>query len=350
MIGSQNLHILIDTGSTHNFMDATTAKRLRCELLRVPPLVVAVADGAKLPCQVICRGLQLRLGGLVHEIDAYIIPLGNWDMIMGVQWLATLGSILWDFKNLTMEFKYRGRRQLLEGLRTEKLSWADEGRHRLLSQAVQLFAVHISVVQPEVDTLQGEIEEPKMSQLLQEFADIFEEPQALPPHRTHDHRIVLKEGVSLVNVRSYRYPTLQKDIIEKIIKEMLEAGVIRPSQSPYSSPIVLVKKKDGSWRLCVDYRQLNKHTVLDKFPIPVVEELLDELHGARNGRGAGTGRVELYPHPYPFSKIIPIPTPTPIGFTKPIPIPNPSGISGISGFIRVLIYDKKQYPSGTKLA
>jgi len=71
-----------------------------------------------------------------------------------------------------------------------------------------------------------------------------------------------------------------KDIIKKLIQELLDKGVIQISSSPFASPVVLVGKKYGSWRICVNYRELNKNTIKDKFPIPIIEELIDELVGS----------------------------------------------------------------------
>lgn len=119
---------------------------------------------------------------------------------------------------------------------------------------------------------------PSIQRVIDEYMDVFAETTALPPRRELDHQIVLREGQSSINVRPYRYLFAQKKEIERIMDEILTAGVIRPSNSPYSSHVLLVKKKDESWHFCVDYRVLNNATVPDKFSVPVIEELLNELH------------------------------------------------------------------------
>lgn len=139
---------------------------------------------------------------------------------------------------------------------------------------------------PPTDTLKPEIIntssfDPTLAQLLKQYTAIFSIPQGLPPSRNQDHHIHLLPDTNPINVKPYRYPQFQKEVITKMIQDMLKEGIIWPSTSPFSSPVLLVRKKDASWRFCVDYRALNSITVKDRFPIPTVDELLDELHGSR---------------------------------------------------------------------
>lgn len=118
----------------------------------------------------------------------------------------------------------------------------------------------------------------EIQEVLQQHQQVFSEPSGLPPGCETDHAIPLREGTDPVNMRPFRYPHIQKNEIERLVQKMLTTGIIRPSVSPFSSPVLLVKKKDESWHFCVDYKALNKANIPDKFPIPIIDELLDELH------------------------------------------------------------------------
>lgn len=121
--------------------------------------------------------------------------------------------------------------------------------------------------------------QPKMSRFLEEFKGFFKEPMSLPPKRDQNHAIRLIVGAQPLNICPYKYPYYQKYEIEKILKGMLVAEIIRPSMSPFLSLVLLVRKDKG-WRFYVDYQTLNKITIPDKFPIPNIDKLLDELLGA----------------------------------------------------------------------
>ncbi|GJY29036.1 transposon ty3-G gag-pol polyprotein, partial [Tanacetum coccineum] len=146
------------------------------------------------------------------------------DMVLGIQWLATLGDIKCNFKELKMQFVYNNKKLCLRGSKKaeEHVNEKEESLHKILDM----------------------------------YANVFEVPQQLPPIRFHDHKIPLMPNTSPVNIRPYRHTPVQKDAIEAMVKELLEAGVIKHSQSSFASPV-------------------------DKFPIPIIEELIDELNGAR---------------------------------------------------------------------
>lgn len=217
--------------------------------------------------------------------DLRLFALGGSDMILGVDWLKQHNPVTFDFHKVNITINKNQQPIILQGevkegsLKTiscKRLSKLMKGQHTIS----QGYLCMISTLAEESAANYCGIPDAQIQPLLDKYQDIFSEPKELPPNRNHDHHIPLLQGSQPVNQRGYRVPYVQKLEIEKQVKEMLENGVIQVSTSPFASPVILVKKKDNTWRMCVDYRRLNDITIKNKYPIPIIDELLDELRGA----------------------------------------------------------------------
>nr|GEX89973.1 hypothetical protein [Tanacetum cinerariifolium] len=268
-VAKHTLHSLFDTGSTHKFLDLFTAKKLGCKMSKTWPLQVTVAGGNKLVTKYMVYGFQWTIQDQQFTADVMVLPLGGCELVLGIQWLSTLGTMKWNFQDLVMKFVYEGRKICLRGTKQSELQWMS-GKH-LSKQGVDRgdsYFASINSLWPTASLkLMQASRDPntpydhELRNLLLEYGDVFVVPTELSPQRSYDHRIPLKDASTVINIRPYRYPPSQKDVIEQMINELLDTWVVRHSQSPFSSPIVMVKKKDGSWRMCIDYRQLNKNTI-----------------------------------------------------------------------------------------
>ncbi|RVW35808.1 putative mitochondrial protein [Vitis vinifera] len=179
-------------------------------------------------------------------------------------------------RELTMEFMWENQTKKLVGIDRQHIQAASiKELTKEIRPSHAQFALCLQVAHTKPQNIHS-----SMREILQEFSDLFTEPSSLPPTREVDHSIALKEGTEPINVRPYRYAHYQKKEIEKQIQDMLQSGLVRPSTSPFSSPVLLVKKKDENWRFCTDYRALNAATIKDQFSIPTVDDMLDELYGA----------------------------------------------------------------------
>jgi hypothetical protein len=131
---------------------------------------------------------------------------------------------------------------------------------------LQVCVVQISMSNEVEVSFPAEVQE-----LLEKFAELFEVTTKLPPQRACDHSIPLMQGVAPVRSEALPLCTCFENEIEKQIK-MLDKMIIQPSSSQFSSSVLLVKKKDNSWRFCVDYHHLNSITIKSKYPVPVIDE------------------------------------------------------------------------------
>nr|GEU50102.1 retrotransposable element Tf2 [Tanacetum cinerariifolium] len=251
MVGKTQIHILIDTSSTHNFIDTKVAKKVGCLVKNTCPLQVSVAGGKTLVSTNICPDFVWKLQGETFSASTMTLSLGVCDMVLGVQWLSTLGDIQFNFQHLKMVFDHKGKTLILSGTTKTVVQWmsgkqAAKTGNQASNLAVCVYpTAMLNMLSASVPTTEnsGIPNTPSvLDPLIEEFADVFEVPNCLPPKRGHDHKIPLKEGTQPINMRPYRHPPTQKDAIESMVKDLLDSR--------------------------------------DKFLIPLIEELIDELHGS----------------------------------------------------------------------
>nr|KYP32928.1 hypothetical protein KK1_046280 [Cajanus cajan] len=188
--------------NTHNFLDLEVAKRLGCKLEKITPMTVTAGEGTRLEAPYLCKGFNWQLQQISFTADVIVLPLGCCDLILGIPWLKSLGPILWDFTKLQMEFLIKGRKVLLRGAKPSKVKLIN---NKSLSQAIQHGA---------------------------QMCFLYMEP---PNQHLEMPSCQLHTSVE----------SLQQDIVDNIVEEMLQQGLIQHSNNPFASPVVLVRKKNG---------------------------------------------------------------------------------------------------------
>ncbi|WVZ14709.1 hypothetical protein V8G54_012275 [Vigna mungo] len=251
------VQVLIDGGSSDNFLQPRIAKFLKLPVEPASLFRVMVGNGNYMTAEGKIQQLKVQVHGHSFVLPIFLLPISGADLILRASWLKTIGPHMADYDALQLKILHEGKFITLQG-----------DRELLLEENL-----HFGTL------LEAQVEmEPKLALLLQTYSSVFDTPHNLPAQRSHDHSIL--EGSNPVKVKPYRYPHSQKEEIEKLVEGMINDGIIQHNKSPFYSLIILVKKKDGSWRFCTEYRALNAITIKDSFPIPTVDELIDELFGA----------------------------------------------------------------------
>lgn len=274
------LLMLVDSGSTHSFMEESIGLKLAGVKPLRSKLSVKLADGETLSCSYEVTNCRWWMQGHNFINNFRLLNLGGYDIILGMDWLEQFSPMQVNWVDKWMDITISGQPVRLQGIVSQVSHCSPISTEQCLGMVRQGSLMYL-VQLTSSDPVTKEPIPAAVQQLIDSFQAVFAEPNGLPPKRYCDHTIPLVPGAAPVNLRPYRFNPALKDEIEQQISDMLKSGVIQPSHSAFSSPALLVKKKDGTWRLVIDYRKLNAITVKGTYPMPVIDELLDELAHAK---------------------------------------------------------------------
>lgn len=269
---------LIDSGAEKSFVNQKWAKQhlLDTETL---PMPVHAMDGhavnsfgsRELEIELIdCRGIVRQ-----HDLQCEAVVMSGYDLILGFDWLKIANPDVdweqtrWYYRSATAS----GRVEEITAAACVREIFTGSATHILYPQLVSGDGAAFSVAMSSSNDL---------PEAYTDYADIFDVKDAglLPDHTPHDHAIDLKPGEEIPHRPIYKLSAKELGVLREYLDMMLEKGWIQPSTSPAGAPILFVPKKDGSLRLCVDYRGLNNLTIKNRYPLPLIGETMDRLAGA----------------------------------------------------------------------
>ncbi|MBE3102723.1 MAG: hypothetical protein IMZ40_00590, partial [Bacilli bacterium] len=247
--------ILIDSGSTHNMISTSFAHKIGLPLVPIKPCSVLLPNNQTSSITHRMLKVPVNIQGVDTEVDFEVWNGARYEVILGMAWLKQVdawiackeGAVHGKIHN-GESFTIRGKRS---SPRVPMLSHLQ--MKRCIRKNHEVFLIHVSEVEDESK------DNKRVNEFLDEFKDIFpEELTELPPRRDVDHAIDLIVDAAPIARAPYRHSLTQNVELENQLKDLLNKGYIRPSKSPWGAPVLFVKKKDGSLRLCVDYHGLNK--------------------------------------------------------------------------------------------
>ncbi|KAA8499909.1 Transposon Ty3-I Gag-Pol polyprotein [Porphyridium purpureum] len=267
---------LIDSGATDNFMSVDFVQKSD-GLKRKASWKrdhVTLADGSVLETAGEVSNVKFELSdGYSGTANFAICRIAGQDAILGMEWLKRENPVIdWQSGMLAYgEKKAWGMTQMLVPRK--------ELRRLLKSQEVEECYLGVLKGREEPCSVEPKGDD-SVKKMLNDFENLFEEPRGLPESRTVEHVIRLKDEKPVRVGRVYRLSPAELKVLRETLDDLLDKGFVQPSQSPFGAPVLFVKKKDGSMRMCVDYRALNDATVKDRYPLPNMDELLDRLGAA----------------------------------------------------------------------
>ena len=267
-------YALVDPGATHSFISIPFTERYQIESHPIDGrMVVSIPNGDTMISERIVPGSRLVIQNKDFPVDLIVLGIHDFDIVLGMDWLskhrATLDFYKKDVRLVRLEepgviFREIGKEiapSFINAMTASKM--LRKGCHGYLA---------FEVYRRQEGTRLEDIP------IVKEFPDDI---LGLLPDREVEFTIDLISGTEPISIPPYRMAPAELRELKAQLEELLSKGFIRPSIPPWGAPVLFVKKKDGSLRLCIDYRQLNRVTIRNQYPLPRIDELFDQLQGSR---------------------------------------------------------------------